>query len=124
MCLEVASISTTIDCRYANYKIDNPSGMYCVDGLNRVGSESPTEDGRWRHSDLSGNAYEFTLDWYAASYPKPCDDCANLAAATYRTLRGGSFTKTAASVTASEHFGSVPPYRNFNFGMRCARSAP
>src|SRR4029077_638845 len=36
--------STTIDCTYANYKINSPSGTFCVNGTtggtNRVGSES------------------------------------------------------------------------------------
>ncbi|HEY5951509.1 MAG TPA: SUMF1/EgtB/PvdO family nonheme iron enzyme, partial [Kofleriaceae bacterium] len=54
--------SLTIDCSYANF---HPS-TYCVNdptgGTNRVGSESPKGDGKWGHSDLAGNVWEWTLD--------------------------------------------------------------
>ena len=48
--------ATTIDCSYANY---TPQPAGCVNGTNRVGSESPKGDNRWGQSDLGGNVYEW-----------------------------------------------------------------
>jgi formylglycine-generating enzyme required for sulfatase activity len=78
--------SLTIDCSFANYYINTPPGTYCVNGmtgaLNRVGSESPKGDGRYGQADLAGNAWEWTLDAYQIPYAVPCDDCADLGAAS------------------------------------------
>jgi sulfatase modifying factor 1 len=118
----------TIDCSYANYKIDNPAGTYCVNGttgaVNRVGSESPRGDGRWKHSDLAGNVWEWTLDWYVDPYPSPqsCNDCANLLAGSSRVLRGGSFFNPALYLRAAYRYYYYPVGRDVYFGFRCART--
>ena len=77
----------TVDCSYANY---TPSAACAAEGPNRVGSESPKGDGKWGQADLTGNVFEWTLDWQAA-YANPCTDCADLTQSAMRTLRGGDF---------------------------------
>lgn len=122
------AISTSIDCAHANYKINNPTGMYCVNGTtggtNPVGSESPKGDGRWEHSDLAGNVWEWTLDWYASSYPIPCNDCANVTHPYQRVIRGGSFESLTSNRTlyAAERDEYPPDDRHHFIGVRCART--
>ena len=82
--------STTIDDSYAVY-----CGGSCS-GTQNVGSKSPKGDGKWGQSDLAGNVWEWTLDWYASPYPMPCNNCADLTAASYRVFRGGSFDYDAS----------------------------
>jgi len=123
--------STGIDCSYANYKIDVPSGARCVNGMtgatNRVGSESPKGDGKWGQVDLAGNAWEWNLDWQTAPYMNPCTDCANLTTAAFRIFRGGSFNNSsgpgANPRTATRNEGA-PSGRDGAIGARCARAAP
>jgi formylglycine-generating enzyme required for sulfatase activity len=116
--------STSIDCTYANYS----PGMYCVNapagGVNRVGSESPKGDGRWDHSDLVGNVWEWVLDWYKSPYPEPqtCNDCANLTPDSHRVIQGGSFHDGASNLRAAYRLYVDPIARGANLGWRCART--
>ena len=115
--------STTIDCTYANFRIDSPAGTYCVDGttgaLNRVGSESPQGDARWGQADLAGNVIEWTLDLYVSPYPLPCDDCAALTGA-YHVARGGSFLDDASLLRTAPRYSTG--LRSYFGGFRCART--
>ena len=78
--------STTINDSYAVY-----CGGSC--SPQNVGSKSPKGDGKWGQSDLAGNVWEWTLDWYASPYSMPCNNCADLTAASYRVVRGGGFLR-------------------------------
>jgi formylglycine-generating enzyme len=117
--------SVTIDCSYANH-FPGPAGQpYCVNGTtggtNRVGSESPKGDSRWGHSDLAGNVAEWNLDWYADEAPTPCNDCANLVAATYHVAGGGSFMSAKANLRSAWR-NLQTPATPFTAGVRCART--
>lgn len=126
--------SLTVDCAHANYDPGDNPGSFCVNspngGLNRVGSESPTGDGKWGHADLAGDVWNWELDWYAAQYPTTsCDDCANFdpggtcpTACPTRVVRGGSFNRAAPDLRTSNRGFSVPGGRSDEFGVRCARS--
>jgi formylglycine-generating enzyme required for sulfatase activity len=114
-----------IDCTYANYFIDSPSGTYCVNGttgaVNRVGSESPKGDGKYGQADLAGNVWEWVLDWYQSPYGNPCDGCADLTAASIRVFRGGGFLNGAAAQRGGTRGNGSPGGRSGNLGSRCAR---
>jgi formylglycine-generating enzyme len=108
--------STNIDDSYAVY-----CGGSCSSAQN-VGTKSPKGDGKWGHSDLAGNVWEWTLDWYG-TYPLPCTNCASLGAASYRVIRGGSWDDVPSDVgSAGRGFLHAPGDRGF--GLRCARSSP
>jgi sulfatase modifying factor 1 len=120
------AISTNIDCKHANYKINNPSGTFCVNGTtggtDQVGHTSPMGDGKWGHSDLAGNVWEWALDWYTETYPIPCNDCANLDIPYQRVIRGGSFNSSPPNLRAG-HRDYFPPDMRYDFiGVRCART--
>ena len=108
--------STSIDCTHANFD-GCPTGV-----VHTVGSESPAGDGKWGQSDLAGNVWEWNLDWNESSYVTPCADCANLTAAAFRVLRGGSFGNTPPVLLASYRNLDPPEYRGDLVGARCARS--
>lgn len=117
--------STTVDCSFTNYGgSDFPTTACTVPGTgfaSRVGKESPKGDGRWGQADLAGNAFEWTLDWYAASYLNPCDNCAELTAKTSRVLRGGGWANSATNIRASYRLDRLPTLRHQTIGIRCAR---
>ena len=119
--------STALDGSHASYN----DGANCVgDGvagcaltdLVAVGTK-PSGDGRWGQSDLAGNVWEWTLDWYA-TYISACTDCANLVAASYRVARGGGFDSGAANLRVGYRSIGTLLIRDYNRGVRCARSAP
>jgi formylglycine-generating enzyme required for sulfatase activity len=127
----VPPASTTIDCTYANYGGGaNGPAHYCAPGgTNDVGSESPRGDGRWGHSDLGGNVWEWVLDYGTGG---SCLDCANLSpppptsspgppASDLRMIRGGGLG-AGFSLTASSVSGAPATDRNIEQGARCARS--
>ncbi len=88
-----------------------------------VGSK-PAGNGKWGHADLAGNVWELTLDWYASSYSIPCDNCADLAAAYYRVVRGGDFNGIASLLRSANRDGFVAPDGRYNdLGARCARNS-
>ena len=130
--------SLTIDCSYANYKVNSPSGTYCVNGttggFNRVGSESPKGDGKWGQSDLAGNAQEWVLDGTNDTYEAPCNDCGSNApsncvrGSTFRSALGGAIGAQPLRTGYRDLYGHAPSQRGtagtFLFGalgIRCAR---
>jgi formylglycine-generating enzyme required for sulfatase activity len=123
----VPASSTTIDCSYANYQLTASPATYCTNGSiggTRPAGREPLGDGKWGHSDLAGNVFEWMLDWYTA-YPVPCMDCAALATPdpAQRVLRGGGFFNEDVSILRSNYrLSHGPSVRSTTYGVRCART--
>jgi formylglycine-generating enzyme len=80
-------------------------------------------DGRWGHSDLAGNVWEWSLDWLHAEYQVPCENCAQLEAASFRVLRGGGFFGGPTYLRSGGRNNYLPGSRLYSVGARCARPA-
>jgi formylglycine-generating enzyme len=102
---------TAIDCSHADYQ-------GCGAGLSDIAA-MPAGNGRWGHSDLAGNVWEWTLDVFGA-YPNPCTDCAATAGSGQRIVRGGGFASTAANLRAADRFMYAQTAHLDNVGLRCA----
>jgi formylglycine-generating enzyme required for sulfatase activity len=114
------SNSTTIDCTHANYQ-------GCVDGgpnqAMPVGSDSPLGDGRWGHSDLAGNVWEWSLDAYATQFAVGTDVAnTNVSSSSSMLLRGGSYALLPSTLYASYRTPSTGTARDPSFGVRCGRA--
>ena len=110
--------STTADYTYASYNCLGDSCSFA--DILPVGSD-PLGNGKWGQSDLGGNMAEWNLDVSQTPYPTPCNDCASLAAAPNRTIRGGGFTSDLPALLASGRDANTPVTRNEIYGVRCAR---
>jgi formylglycine-generating enzyme required for sulfatase activity len=91
-----------------------------VTNIAPVGSVAAGNGLSYGHADLSGNVWEWTLDWFAD--PPKCNDCANIAVGTRRALRGGSFDFMAQYAQSTSHWDGGPGSRNRSYGLRCARA--
>ncbi len=113
--------STDIDYDHAVYDCmgDGVGGCSFSDIL-AVGSR-PLGDGRWDQADLGGSMWEWNLD-RGATYPMPCDNCANLNSTDQRSRRGGSWGNGADELRAAKRGGLDPADRGSTLGVRCARS--
>jgi formylglycine-generating enzyme required for sulfatase activity len=83
-----------------------------------VGSRAPNA---WGVYDMSGNAYEWTADWYAPTLAGGKDPTGP-ESGTLRVLRGGSWYHNAHHLRSAKRMG-VPPERRLSYaGFRCVRT--
>jgi formylglycine-generating enzyme required for sulfatase activity len=104
------------DCYYGG------TGPGTCTGYSNIAAVGVTHGaGAWGQLDLSGNVWEWNLDWEDA-YVSPCTDCANVATGTARTIRGGFFEGDATVMVPSYRTFAAPTGRTFRIGLRCART--
>ena len=82
-------------------------------------------NGKWGQSDMAGNVYEWTLDWYASPHAFAVSaNYANLAPSSDRVVRSDGFDANASYLLTSVRGHCGPSCRGMGSGARCARSAP
>ena len=105
------------DCQYPD-----PGAMMCPDDVTNIApvGTATLGAGRWGQLDLSGQLYDWILD-YDANYVDPCVDCANLTGGAYRVIRGGVFN--AGAGMPPDRAGFTPATNgNIYIGFRCGRT--
>lgn len=113
-----------IDANHAVYNCrgDGSAPNSCAFGdILKVGSKSPTGDGRWQHADLTGSVWEWTLDWFDA-YVAPCNNCAKIDTGTNRVIRGGGWYPDASQQGTGHRNSKDPAVYDSGIGFRCARN--
>ncbi|MCC6214526.1 MAG: formylglycine-generating enzyme family protein, partial [Polyangiaceae bacterium] len=123
----VPASSTSIGCTNASFDCSNNS---CGDGVAGCTLEDlivvgmkPGGDGRWGQTELGGNVWEWSLDYWTTPYPNgTCDNCATIASPSDRVVRGGGFIDGTSNLLASSRFYGTPTGRDYHIGARCART--
>ena len=86
-----------------------------------VGTKKPNA---WGLYDMSGNVYEWCLDWYGSSLAYGTDPKGS-SSGSYRVIRGGGWHFNESSCTSSYRDSNYPSYNNYGYnGFRLSRTLP
>ena len=112
-----------------SYDISPTRGYYPTfnDGVqpftSSVGNFAPNGYGL---NDMAGNELEWCWDWYDNDWYSNAGATQNdtrgpTGPLSYRVLRGGSWSSSAASARCAYRFSFGPDFANVSFGFRCVR---
>jgi formylglycine-generating enzyme required for sulfatase activity len=99
-------------------------GWYQYNASNRTHPVAQRQPNRWGLYDMSGNAWEWCLDFFTTSYEgAPTDGSPrwDLYPASDVVSRGGSFRNPPGWLGSAIRMGSFPDCSNYNNGFRIVR---
>lgn len=109
-------------CQYPNTTWDGGGAPICPLGAGAIAPVGTASLGaaRWGQLDLTGDVWEWTLDW-AASYVDPSVDGAYLQPTMWRSLEGSAFSEMKGSLLATGGNSESPTMGSAGTAVRCAR---
>jgi formylglycine-generating enzyme required for sulfatase activity len=113
--------SITIDETYASYQCLADGVASCALTDVTTAGAKPNGDGMWGQSDLAGNVFEWTMDFWSTPLSTSCVDCVNLIVDPNHVVRGGSFDRMPTDLRAALRNYAPSGDRGYDRGARCAR---
>jgi formylglycine-generating enzyme required for sulfatase activity len=93
---------------------------YSASGLSQTRNVGQYAANPWGFFDMHGNVWEWTADWYGATYPtgNPVVDPTGEASGSLRVLRGGSWYNDGAGLRSAKRNINTPSTRFYTLGFR------
>ncbi len=97
------------------------SSESAINGSTPAGQYSPEGDSPFGLADVSGNVWEWVMDWYDISYyaSSPSANPTGPEAGENRAARGGSWYANYCSVRTTYRYYNTPHGRSPGMGFRC-----
>ena len=104
--------SASPTCNLAQFRV-------CPDGVQAVGNESPEGDSWVGATDMGGNVWEWTADWYGEYETAVLTNPTGPLIGSTRVLRGGSWGGESWMTRTAYRYEAIPTYRSVFQGFRC-----
>jgi formylglycine-generating enzyme required for sulfatase activity len=111
------------DCTTAQANLDGIA-WWCLNRGNRTQAVGGKTANNFGLSDMLGNVYEWTGDWYVAAYPGTVTDPTGPITGSTRVIRAGSWDNYARIARAANRTYVAPDVRGNTLGFRLSRTAP
>jgi len=108
------------DPQKGNTRIGGPGDTTPIGQYSNEGGDSP-----YGVSDMSGNTFDWTLDWWSENYysESPSNNPKGPESGVYKVSRGGSWAGSSeGACTVSRYYAMRPEVKNEYIGFRLARN--